>query len=83
MPASLRAEREVRRVPLADARDVGDCLVCVVLEGREGGEREGKGVSVVGSGVDDEVFDLGADLEAVFALAGVFVVDFHGDDFWL
>lgn len=62
---------------------MGDCPVGIVLERGEVGEREGEGVSVVGSGVDDELFYLGADLEAVLALAGVFVVDFHGDDFWL
>lgn len=57
--------------------------VGVELEGGKGGEGEGEGVSVVGSGVDDEVFKMGAYLEAVLAFPGVVVVDFHGDDCWL
>lgn len=58
---------------------MGDCPGGGVLEGGEVGEREGERVSVVGAGIDDEVFYFISDLQAVLALTRVLVVDFHGN----
>lgn len=82
MPASLRVARVVRRMPLGE-REMWATVQLASIGGGEGGEGKGERVSVVGSGIYDEVFYLGASLEAVLASPGVLVVDFHGNDCWL